>query len=149
MPRRNKDWVPTQGKWTFESMSAAMNAVKNGGMGVREAPVKHGVPKSTLHKRIQKNIKYDMPASRPTIFTVSEEKELHDHVLYMESIGLGLTVDDVCRLAFEMAVEGNIAHRFNKEKRRAGYDWYVGFRNRHPDIAFRQPEALPMQGRAC
>ena len=147
MPRRTKDWVSTQGKWNPESMSAAMDAVKNERMGVREAATKFGVPKSTLHRRIQKNIT-DMPASRPTVFTVSEEEELHDHVLYMESIGLGLTVDDVCRLAFEMTVEANISNPFNKEKKRAGYDWYVGFRNRHPDISFRQPEALS-NARAC
>ena len=60
----------------------------------------------------------------------------------MESIRLGLTVNDVCRLDYEMTVEGNIQNRFNKEKKRAGYNWYVGFRNRHPDISFRQPEAL-------
>ncbi|KAJ8049099.1 hypothetical protein HOLleu_01689 [Holothuria leucospilota] len=82
----------------------------------------YGVPKSALQRRIKKGV-INMPASRAPVFTKDEEALLHDHVLEMDKMGFGLTIDDVCRTAFEMAEEGKIPHRFNKEKKRAGYDW--------------------------
>ncbi|KAJ8043230.1 Jerky protein-like-like [Holothuria leucospilota] len=139
--RQPRDWKPVQGQWSQNAMMKAIKSVKDGELGIRKAAHTYGVPKSTLQRRIKKGI-INMPASRPPVFTKDEEALLHDHVLEMEKMGFGLTIGDVCRIAFEMAEEGKIPHRFNKGKKRAGYDWYSGFCGRHPDLSLGKPEAL-------
>lgn len=44
-------------------------------------------------------------------------------------------------LAYQLAIKNNIPNNFNHEKKVAGKDWVAGFRNRHPEIVFRKPEA--------
>ena len=44
-------------------------------------------------------------------------------------------------MAFELAERNNLNHRFNKEKKMAGWDWLRDFRLRNPSISLRTPEA--------
>ncbi|KAJ4429056.1 hypothetical protein ANN_26052 [Periplaneta americana] len=46
------------------------------------------------------------------------EKELAEHILLMESRLFGLTMDEVRSLAFELAEKNNLAHNFNRTKKR-------------------------------
>lgn len=57
-----------------------------------------------------------------------------DHVKLLESRFFGLSATDLKKLAFEIAERYGLEHRFNMEKRTAGWDWLAGFRKRHPDI---------------
>lgn len=50
----------------------------------------------------------------------------------------------VRRLAYEFAVALNIKHKFNNEKKIAGYDWLSSFLRRHPELSIRKAEGLSM-----
>lgn len=44
----------------------------------------------------------------------------------METLFLGLTIKDVCRMAYQLAARNNIAHPFGADGR-AGKDWFYSF----------------------
>ena len=54
---------------------------------------------------------------------------------------MSLTRSEFLRLAYDVAEKSNIDHRFNKEKRMAGKDFFLAFKKRNPDSALRTPEA--------
>lgn len=62
--------------------------------------------------------------SKTCVFTPEQEQELSRHLLDLESHFYGLSISDVCVLAYEMAVKNNIEHHF-----------------RNPNLSFRKPEA--------
>ena len=142
MARKNKTWTPKQGKWKAEAMLSAQKAVSEGKIGVREAAKQYGVPKSTLSRRINKGIPSTLPATRPPVFSMDDENQLVRHIKDLESQGFGIGVQSVCKLAYEMAEHAGMKHRFNHDRKSAGYDWYQGFMRRHPDLSLRKPEGL-------
>lgn len=142
MARRKKIQSPKQGKWTISSMKKAVEAVKIDKLSFRRAAELYAVPKSTLERRVKGRQDTDAPASRPTVFTSDQENKLVGHILEMANCGFGLTIDDVCRTAYSMALSLQIKHPFNTSKAKAGYDWYSGFMGRHPQLAIRKPEGL-------
>lgn len=54
-----------------------------------------------------------------------------------------LTINDVRRLAFEIATKNNIPHNFNKTDKMAGKKWFYGFKARNPQISLRGPQSPP------
>ncbi|XP_050302775.1 uncharacterized protein LOC126740691 [Anthonomus grandis grandis] len=52
----------------------------------------------------------------------------------------GLNTTEVRQLAFELTERKKLPHRFNRIKKKAGWDWLVGFRGRNLDISLRTPE---------
>jgi hypothetical protein len=45
-----------------------------------------------------------------------------------------VTCTEVRELAFQLAEKNGIEHRFSHEKKMAGWDWVVGFKNRNSDL---------------
>ncbi|XP_070546834.1 uncharacterized protein [Ptychodera flava] len=141
MVRKQKTWTKKQGLWLPSSMRSAIEAVKASKTSIRKAAKTFNVPRATLHRRLFNDLP-DTLASRPCVLSPEDEEELVCHILEMESRGFGLTIVDTCRLAFEIAERKGIAHPFNNDKKRAGYDWFQGFIQRHPQLAIRKPEGL-------
>ena len=57
MARKKKPEEPNrQGKWSKESMKAAIHSVKDGKVSLRMAAKRHGVPRSTLERRFKGNL---------------------------------------------------------------------------------------------
>ena len=56
----------------------------------------------------------------------------------------GITKDQLCRLAYEVAEKNGIRHRFNKEKQAAGNDWFYGFMQRNRSVSLRTPESTSL-----
>ena len=56
----------------------------------------------------------------------------------------GMRVDDLRRLAFDIAEANQLEHGFNRESRMAGKKWYYAFMKRHPELSLRTPEATSM-----
>ena len=75
------------------------------------------------------------------IFSDEQEKEIVEYVQLMESRLFGLTVRDLRKLAYQLAVKNDIKHNFNAEEEMAGVDWAKGFLNRHSELlSLRRPE---------
>lgn len=53
----------------------------------------------------------------------------------------GITKEQLCKLAYELAWKNGLQHPFNKYKRAAGDDWFHGFMSRNPILTLRKPES--------
>ena len=105
-------------------------------MSKQKAAKMYNVPRTTLTRRLVLDDP-NSPATRPTALTAAEEDLLVTHILQMEERGFGLTINDICRLAYNLAEKSGRPVPFNSEKKSAGYDWWRGFLERHPcaDVA--------------
>ena len=79
-----------------------------------------------------------------TTFSLAVEKQLCDHLLLLERHFYGLKIEDVRRLAYQLAEKNNIQHKFNEERQMAGKKWCYAFMKRHPELSIRQPESTSM-----
>ena len=52
-----------------------------------------------------------------------------------------LSLTDLRRLAFDIAVRADMTHPFDTAKGLAGVDWAKAFIDRHPDVSLRRPIA--------
>jgi len=68
------------------------------------------------------------------------EAELEQYCLDMESRFFDVRIDDLRRLAYELAEANGVEHNFDKDKKIAGWKWYYGFMRRHSNLALRSPE---------
>lgn len=73
------------------------------------------------------------------------EKSLEEYLVICSKMCYGLDTLETRRLAYEMAKHHNlkIPQAWN-ERQMAGSDWLYGFRQRHPDISLRKPEACSL-----
>ncbi|CAH1960890.1 unnamed protein product [Acanthoscelides obtectus] len=49
---------------------------------------------------------------------------------------------DIKKLAYSFAIQQNIPHNFNTERKRAGQDWFLAFMRRHPELAVRKAQGM-------
>jgi len=65
----------------------------------------------------------------------------------MERTFFGLTIADVMRLAYQLAVRNRIKNQFCKRNEEDGRKWLKNFLRRHPQISVRTPAGLSPQER--
>jgi len=135
-----------RGKWSVEAMQQAIEKVRNKEMSLCQASSAYNLPKATLFRHIADRNKIAKDANKhlgrfQTTFDSSFENELEQYVFEMENRLFGITNTDLRRLAFELAERNSLNHTFNKTKKIAGKKWLYGFRQRHPNIVIRKPEA--------
>uniref|UniRef100_A0A3B3SB11 HTH CENPB-type domain-containing protein n=1 Tax=Paramormyrops kingsleyae TaxID=1676925 RepID=A0A3B3SB11_9TELE len=79
------------------------------------------------------------------VFTEEQERQLENYILTASDIYLGLTPNEVCKLAYTFAMANNVPMRPNwAEKEMAGLDWFGAFLKRHPTLSIRTPEATSL-----
>jgi hypothetical protein len=79
-------------------------------------------------------------SGRKPVFSAEMEKELMDYLLFMETRLIGLTRQDVRRLAFQLATRNDLKNNFSQLKGTAVKDWLYGFLNRHKNtLSLRSP----------
>jgi len=138
----------TCGKWSGEDLERAVSAIHRGDMGLCKAAEMYGVPKATLSRHMSGKNKIasgDVKFHGHQLMLPEElENELVQHCLMLESMYFGLRVDDLRRLAFELAEANSVPHNFNKQDRMAGKKWYYAFMKRHGELSLREPESTSM-----
>lgn len=72
------------------------------------------------------------------------ERELVQHLLNLEAVFFGLNITDVRQLAFQIAEQNCIPHKFNCNTKMAGKKWFYSFMKRHPTLSVRLPENTSM-----
>ncbi|KAG8325326.1 hypothetical protein J6590_070629 [Homalodisca vitripennis] len=94
------------GTWSVDDMSRALHAFRNGDMGLHECCRQYGVPKPTLLRHLKgTNVKANEETKafgRGSVLPPTVEKELVDHILKLETLMFGLTINDVRRLAYQI-----------------------------------------------
>jgi hypothetical protein len=123
-------------------LADALRDIQQGAPLIRVAK-EYGIPARTLRRH--RDGKVNQPGQvhlgrHAPVLGKDTEKELHDHIKFMEQALYGLTTLDVRRLAFDVAEAAGVSHPFNKETRLAGKDWLSGFFARHPDLSVREPQ---------
>lgn len=138
---QRQDWDPNK-------MIKAIEAIQ-AGMPKKTAARQFGVPVMTLKRRVagknvnaSSNIKC-LGSKKPT-FSSEQEEELVVYILNMETRMYGLSTRDVRNLAYQLAEINGIKHNFSHEQQSAGKDWLKGFRERHPNLTLRLPEATSL-----
>lgn len=125
-------------QWSEESMTAAMETVKKGGMGLNRAAVEFGIPKTTLKDRISGKVIHGTKSGRVPYLTHSEEEELYNWVVRCASIGYPKRRDDVIGIV-RKALQSKSADLVENFK---GNGWWLRFKQRWPKIRLRKGDAL-------
>jgi hypothetical protein len=83
---------------------------------------------------------------RQATFFGDIEQITSDHVIMLEEYfcGLGLSIKDVRKLAFDLVEPYKVANTFNKETKFAGKKEFYAFMRRNPQLSVRQPEATSL-----
>lgn len=140
--------------WREENMKMAVEKVRLMKMTIREASERFSVPKSTLGDRLKnilegKEIELKPKLGNSTDFakTFSDEQEqvLYAHIKNLDNQLMPLNKEEFLKLAYRFAEKLKIKHRFNKEKLKAGKDFYYDFMKRHPDLRLRTAESTSLQ----
>lgn len=132
------------------SIEAAAEKVLTDTMSIREAAAAYGVSKSTLsrhlcsHKAKKENtpFSYVSKIQSRKIFNEKEENLLVNYLLQASKYHYGLTVNEVCKLAYQFATANKNLLPLNwKQEEKAGKDWYLGFMKRQSALlSLRKPE---------
>jgi hypothetical protein len=140
----------SRGDWSEENMKRAIQEVLERKSSQRAAADRYQVPCTSLQDRVeaikqghQINLKPKLGRFQQT-FTPEFERQLCEHVIDLDNRLMPLTRSEFLRLAFDLAEKIKIPHRFNKEKRMAGKDFFCNFKKRNPDLALRTPEATSL-----
>ena len=142
---RNYKRTSSRQNWDEAAMASAVEAVKKGDMGIKNASRVFNVPKTTLRRRVRgKNKRVSGSrkdlGGRAPVLSEEGEQDLVAYIIRMEEMFFGLTMEDVRRLAYQLA-ERNGMLPPNDSRDSFGQDWLKGFLKRHPEITPRTPEA--------
>ena len=109
-----------RGCWTNDDLQRAIEAYRNGDIGLNKCAATYGIPKATLKRHFDNANKFAngfKKLGRSTILPADVELEIHNLVLKLEAMFFGMS---------------------RKDK------WYYKFLTRFPDLCLRQPEATSM-----
>jgi len=136
-------------KWNHERMKAAIETIRNKEMGSCKASRIFNMPQTTLQRYVKDRQKSSSETvqtqlGRKQVLPCETENDLVEHCLLMERKFFGLTMADVMRLAFQLAVRNGIKTQFCKRNEKAGRKWLKVFLRRHAQISVRTPEGLSL-----
>jgi hypothetical protein len=140
---------PQRKKWDPKRIKAAIKTIRNREMGSYKASRFFNVPQTTVEGYVKDQQKSSSGTvktklGRKQVLRCEAENDLAEHCLLMEKKFLGLTMADVMRLAYQLAVRNKIKNRFCKRNEKAGRKWLKNFLRRHPQISVRTPEGLSL-----
>lgn len=144
------------GKTEGETMRAALNDIKNNGLSVKAAALRHKIPRTTLRRYVRKfenveaeNIQAGLTPNYTVnrIFTLDEELQLCKYLQTCAKLHHGLTPKNVKKFAFELASANRKRVPSSwMENKMAGKHWLTQFLRRNP-LSIRSAEATSL-GRA-
>lgn len=121
------------GKTAARTMRNALDDIKNNGLSVKAASVRHSIPRTTLRRYVAKfkDIEVENVTTGLTpnytvrkIFSLEEEQQLCNYLQVSAQLHHGLTPKNVRSLAYELAVTNNKRCPFSwTENKMAGKRW--------------------------
>jgi hypothetical protein len=139
--------ISTRFSYSSDCLQAALDAISKG-MSKKKASREFSIPRSTLIKLSKlQNLNLQghpkLGRFRP-VFNDEFECELIFHIVELQNRFYGIGLQELRRLAYELAEQNHVHHPFSKEKKLAGKDWANGFLNRYPELSLRRPEPTSM-----
>lgn len=150
MPRKRKEGERKVGKVPGDVMKAALDEIMDGKKTIRKAAGFYDIALSTLRRYVKKATadpleRFSANYEVNRVFSLAEEKELFDYVMFACKIFHGLTKKQIKSLAYQLAVKNNKTFPRSWElNEEAGEDWLKGFRKRFPGMTLRAPEATSL-----
>jgi len=137
--------------WNVENMQRAITDVENKTFTIRAASRAYGIPRTTIQDAMRKRNEttgsreyVSKKIGRKPMLGEVFESELKDYAMKMSALYYGVTKQDLCKLAYQVAERNKISHSFNEDRKMAGTDWFYGFLKRNPDLTMRIPEATSL-----
>ncbi|XP_063216726.1 uncharacterized protein LOC134527734 [Bacillus rossius redtenbacheri] len=132
--------------WNSAAMVTAIIAVRNKDMGYKAAAKLFNVPRATLKDYVKSPHTPEECVStkfgRKPVFSSEHENSLVEYCLDMDHHYYGLTISDLRRMAYQLAVKNNLPNPFSRETKAAGKKWVRLFFKRHPELTLRRPQNL-------
>lgn len=141
MPSKYERKCPNRGRWSEESLQAAIRSVAEG-MDVNEASRVFSIPPRTLKRRVTSGNSKKGRMGPDSLLGEEAETKMVVHINKLQARGFTPTRTEVRRMAFHLAEQLKIRHKFDRQAELAGYDWLTSFLRRHPELAIRKAEAL-------
>lgn len=144
MPKKRIRDGKKRKKWNSQQMECAIKAVREKKMGYLKAAKEFAVPRATLYRLVnseEQDVKKAASTTlgRKPVFSKELEQELVSYLVEMEALFFGLTIKDVCILAYQLAARNKISNPFGADGR-AGKDWFYSFMGRHKNkLSLRKP----------
>jgi len=113
-------------------MISVMKAVQTGIMGVNEAPIKHGVPKTTLKDRLSNRVTHGTKSGPKQYLNNEDEKELAEFLKESAAVGYGKTRGEVMNIAESVAKQKGTLRKY-----KISPGWWEKFSKRQGDFSLR------------
>lgn len=139
-----------RGEWSEEYMKHAVAAVLENKMSERAASQQYNVPRSTLQRKIKAISDNQQTDMKPQLgyfkatFNDEYEAQLVEYMKDLDSRLMPLSKSEFLKLAYDLAENLGLKHRFNIEKKMAGKDFYISFMKRHPELSYRKPQSTSL-----
>jgi len=78
------------------------------------------------------------------VFSDEVENQLCEYLLEMSARGFGMTQQQVCAFAYELAEKNHLEHNFDRNLKRTGPDWFESFLHRHHNLSIRDAETTSL-----
>ena len=138
-----KGRTTSRGEWSEENMKRAIQYVLDRKMSERAAAERYEFSRTSLQDHVkavkkegQQIILKPILGRFQQTFSLEYERQLCQHVIDIDNRLMPLTISEILRFAYDLAEKIYIDHRFNKEKRMAGKDFFLVFKKRNPDLAW-------------
>jgi len=130
-------------------LQKAVEDIKANNFTIRAAARAYQIPRTTLQQYVNsKTRKHQLSAEhepgrvgRYPALGKDFETELCEHAKQLSDLYFGITKEQLCKLAYELAWKNGMRHPFNVDKQSAGDDWFQGFIARNPTISLRKAES--------
>ncbi|KAK9680240.1 CENP-B N-terminal DNA-binding domain [Popillia japonica] len=132
----------SRGKWSEDDLNNAARVVENGQMSIYQASKTYDVPWLTLKRRITSNCLVKKSLGPPSLLGEQNEKKIVLHIKKIQRHGFCPTRNEVRILAYKLAEQLHINHKFNRESGMAGLDWLHLFFRRNPKLSIRKSEGV-------
>lgn len=114
---KRKQTAKARGTWTSDNLIRAVDAVRNGNLGVNEAARTFQIPHATLKRRIKCNNLTKTNRLGPDSFLGTDaEEKLASHIKKLQQHGFAPTREDVRIMAYKLAVHLNLPQKFNQDQ---------------------------------
>ena len=127
--------LPAYRGYSTTSIEKAYEAIVSGGMSLRKAAEEYGIPRSTLHAKVQGKVAITVKSGVKKHLSDEEENRLVEFIAGCASIGYAKSRKEVQAIAQQI-----VACRDPHVELTKG--WWDSFKGRHAEITLRQAEPL-------
>ena len=122
-------------EYSCDTVMKALDAIGQGHQTLRQAARIFGVPKSTLHAKLNNLVPLDCAKGVPSFFTKQEESLLVEWILYSAERGFPVTKNMLLDCIQKMLISEKRQNPFKDN--RPGKHWYNAFMRRHENLSKR------------